>query len=137
MAQLVIWIAPKELSGDPALDNARWAPGHVVDVLPDDQPISETTAKETRWRVLQLPGVDPAKVRALAAAGDGFAATASKPRDPLAFRRATKLDMTALAALEAHPTKSQELRTDPAKAELLVKALAVSALMDAAPGKGR
>lgn len=137
MAQLIVWIAPKEISGDPALDNARWAPGHVVDVLPDDQPISETTAKETRWRVLQLPGVDPAKVRALAAAGTGFYVEGDKPRDPLAFRRASKLDMAALAALEAHPTKGQELRTDPAKAEVLVKALAVSALADAAPGKGR
>jgi hypothetical protein len=126
MARVVIWTAPKEMSGDPALDNARYDAGYVVDVLEDDEPISDTVAKETRWRIVNLPGVAAGKLRALAAEEAGFSA-AGGTKDPAAMRRAHKIDLKALAAVEADPVKGQELMSDPVKAEAYVKALAVTA----------
>lgn len=62
MAEMVIRVAPAELSGNPDVDRKRQPQGAVLDILPDGHPFSDAERKNPNWAIIKFPGV---KVSAL------------------------------------------------------------------------
>jgi hypothetical protein len=117
MAQIVVRTKAKDESGSPYVDRHRYGRGDVIEVLPDSHVFSAREASHSDWRIVQVPGVSPAKLSAMVARDVGYGDKNAEKADRVLRRRAFRLDLAALKALTDNPTTLVELLTQPAKAE--------------------
>lgn len=71
MAQILVRVIDKVNPDDPYLDIQCMKRGDVVAVVSDDHVFSEYELSAPWWRVIKVPGVDPAKLSAYTAPEEG------------------------------------------------------------------
>lgn len=124
MAQLLLWIEERVLSGDDVTDLMRYAPGMVVDIYPDEQLMSKEMLAEPRWKLVQIPKVSVEELRYLTVGDKPKIKGPILPLRESLRRRTVELPVADLDALLADPVKGQEVKTNPAAAKAHLQALA-------------
>lgn len=99
MAELLIRVKDKTNADDPDADRLCSKRGDVVVVCPDGHPWSEAERTAPYWRIVKLPGIDPADLDELIRPEiDDTPPEPGQPPMRLLRRRAAALDLDALPA---------------------------------------
>lgn len=98
MAELLIRVKDKHNPDDPAADLLCTKRGDVIVVCADGHPWSERERTSVEWRILMLPGIDPADLADLTRPEMEDVQTAGLPPTRMVRARMYALDLAALPA---------------------------------------
>lgn len=114
MAEMLVRTVSQPMTGDPLVDRHRSGRECVIVVMPDGHKWSKAERTAPYWRIVKVPGVDPAKLEQFTRKDIGYADPDAEAVDRTLRRWSDEFDLDAFDAMRS--AQKAEVATDPAKA---------------------